>query len=252
MKITFLGTGTSGGVPIIKCDCDVCRSDNPKNKRLRCSIMVEWDDQNILVDTSLDMREQFLRHSFPRLDAILYTHTHADHIFGLDEVRRFNYLQKQRIPVYGNYSTLQRLRSVFDYAFYEGVVRWGIPSLTAVEVQSRFSINGLKITPVPLLHGHQEILGYRFGNFAYCTDVNKIPESSYRLLQNLDVLVLDALREREHATHFCLSQSIAEARKIAARKTYFTHMSHNLDHEKHGRLLPENMYFAYDGLVLNF
>jgi len=250
MKITFLGTGTSQGVPIINCDCDVCKSDDPRNNRMRCSVMVETKGRHILIDTSMDMRNQFLKYPFPKIDAVLFTHAHADHIFGLDELRRFNYLQKQIIPVYGNAPTIEQIRSIFGYAFTAPDFVPGIPNISAHIVESDFRIDGVSIRPISLMHGDDEILGFRIGNFAYCTDVNFIPEGSRDLLRDLDILVLDALRERKHAKHFSLSEAVEEAHKIGARQTYFTHMSHILDHNRHGAQLPKHCAFAYDGLVL--
>ena len=251
MRVTFLGTGTSGGVPVINCGCAVCLSKNPKNKRLRCSVMVETEQQKILIDAAPDLRQQLLTYPFARIDAVLFTHTHADHIFGLDELRRFNYLQQAPIPVYGNEATIRKLQTIFDYAFVKESWTPGRPSLVAHVVKNSVEIGGLPVIPVPLDHGRQRILGFRMGGFAYCTDVSHIPPESYRLLVNLDVLVLDALREKSHPTHFTLDEAISEAQKIQARRTYFTHISHVLDHEIHGRKLPENCAFAHDGLVLD-
>lgn len=250
MRLTFLGSGTSGGVPVISCDCAVCRSLNPKNKRLRSSVLFQIDGLNILVDTTPDLRQQLLRQPIPRVDAILYTHAHADHIFGLDELRRFNYLQKERIPAYANAQTAEKLHSIFDYAFHRGPLRPGVPNLSLTDIHGAFSIADTEIIPVPLLHGKQEILGFRIGGLAYCTDVSAIPESSYPLLENLDCLILDALREKPHPTHFSLDEAIHQAQKIGAKQTYFTHISHILDHDRHGQDLPESIQFAYDGLVL--
>ena len=251
MRVTFLGSGTSGGVPVISCSCDVCRSLNPKNKRLRSSILIEADGLNILVDTSPDLRQQLLRRPVERIDAVLYTHAHADHIFGLDELRRFNYLQKERIPAYANKSTAETLRSIFHYAFQSGALKPGVPNLSLEIIDRTFDISGVTIIPVPLLHGDQEILGFRIGTFAYCTDVSRIPKESYKLLEGLDVLVLDALREKPHPTHFSLEQALEQAARINAKKTWFTHISHILDHDKHGQNLPGSCAFAYDGLELN-
>ena len=250
MRLTFLGSGTSGGVPVINCDCAVCRSLNPKNKRLRSSVLFEVNGLNILVDTSPDLRQQLLRQPIPRVDAVLYTHAHADHIFGLDELRRFNYLQKERIQAYAHPETSLKLRSIFDYAFHRGALRKGVPNLSLQDIKGKFSIAGTEIIPIPLLHGNQEILGFRIGNIAYCTDVSAIPEASYKFLENLEYLILDALREKPHPTHFSLDQAIEQAQKISAKQTYFTHISHILDHDKHGQDLPETIQFAYDGLVL--
>ena len=193
--------------------------------------------------------QQLLRHPIPRVDAILYTHTHADHIFGLDELRRFNYLHKKRIPAYAHEQTAEKLRMIFDYAFHKGDLRPGVPNLSLHVVNGVFDVNGVSVTAIPLLHGRQEIFGFRLGNFAYCTDVNQIPDESYALLQGLDILVLDALREKPHPTHFSLEQAIEQAARIGAAKTWFTHISHILDHEKHGSHLPTNCAFAYDGLT---
>lgn len=250
MRVTFLGTGTSQGVPLINCDCPVCMSDNPKNKRLRCSIMVETGGKHILIDTSMDMRQQFLQYPFPKVDAVLFTHAHADHIFGLDELRRFNYLQKRIIPIYGNRETIERLKEIFNYAFNGEDIKYGLPNVIENIVDGNFSIGKIQIRPIKLLHGSETVLGFRFENFAYCTDVNQIPEESYPLLEGLDVLVIAALRETRHPKHFSVEEAIAESRKIRAKKTYFTHISHILDHEKHGSALPDGCAFAYDGLVL--
>lgn len=250
MHVTFLGSGTSGGVPVINCNCSVCRSLNPKNKRLRSSILIETGGLNILVDTSPDLRQQLLRRPVERVDAVLYTHAHADHIFGLDELRRFNYLQKERIPAYANQSTAETLRSIFHYAFHSGALRPGVPNLSLTVINKIFTVSGVKIIPIPLLHGEQEILGFRIGNFAYCTDVSHIPAKSYELLKDLEILVLDALREKPHPTHFSLEQALEQAAKIGANKTWFTHISHILDQDKHGQNLPASCAFAYDGLEL--
>ncbi len=251
MRITFLGTGTSGGIPIINCQCAVCQSANPKNKRLRSSVMVEVDGLDILIDTSVDLRQQLLRHPFPRLDAILYTHAHADHIFGMDDIRRFNYLQKERIPIYGNRETIERLQGIFRHAFHDGPPRPGVPSVRPHIVDGRFKIKHVEVAPILLYHGEMPILGYRIGSFAYCTDVSRIPQESYRMLENLDLLVLDALRLKEHPTHFSLRQAVEQAVKIGARQTCFIHMSHQIEHEEQSRNLPENMALSYDGLSIN-
>jgi phosphoribosyl 1,2-cyclic phosphate phosphodiesterase len=238
---------------MINCDCDVCRSDNPKNKRLRCSVVVEARDKTILIDTTPDLRSQFLRMPFKRIDAVLFTHDHADHMFGMDDLRRFSALQNERIPVYGSREMIERLKVIFDYAFEsgrDGKIRKGIPNVDGICADAPFVFGDLEIIPVPLIHGRKRVLGYRIGRFAYCTDVSEIPFSSYALLENLDVLVLDALRERPHPTHFNIEQAIKESRKIGAKRTYFTHMNHNIDYERHSRLLPETMQFAYDGLIL--
>jgi phosphoribosyl 1,2-cyclic phosphate phosphodiesterase len=251
MKITFLGTGTSQGVPIINCTCSVCSSDNPRNKRFRTSISIETNDTCLLFDTTPDLRQQLLNHPLSHLDAVIYTHAHADHIYGIDDLRRFNQLQKKRLPVYASPQTIKTLKMKFDYAFGNGALHLGVPNLEANEVNGPFRINNLEITPIKLYHGSQEVLGFRVGDFAYCTDVSEIPAKSYDLLQDLDVLVLDALRETSHPTHFSLEEAQGEAKKIGARTTYFIHMSHKINHEIHSSLLPQSMDLAYDGLTLN-
>ena len=250
MKITFLGTGTSHGIPVINCDCPVCTSKNPKNKRLRASVLIELENKNILIDTSPDFRQQFLRKKIDRIDAVLYTHEHADHIFGLDDLRRFCWMQKERIPIYGRKDSVQHLTRIFTYAFGEGEFRFSVPNLHANFVSDKFNMEDEEIIPIELHHGKKIIFGYRINNFAYCTDVSKIPEHSYKDLENLNVLVLDALREKPHPSHFSLKRAIREAKKINAKHTYFTHMNHMLDHDSHGQNLPESMQFAYDDLEI--
>lgn len=251
IKITFLGTGTSQGIPIINCSCHVCTSNDPYNKRLRTSISVQTENTHLLIDTTPDFRTQLLRNPLPRLDGVIFTHAHADHIYGIDDLRRYNQLQKNRIPVYAGHSTLSRLKTLFDYAFGNGTLRPGLPNLSGIEIDGPFYLNDLLISPIKLIHGEQEIYGYRIGNVAYCTDVNKIPEESYPLLENLDILILDALRETPHPTHFSVDEAIAEAKKISAKKTFFVHMSHKIEHQSRQATLPAGMNFAYDGLVLS-
>ena len=250
MKVTFLGTGTSQGVPLINCSCDVCTSENLKNNRLRSSVTIETNSTILLVDTTPDLRQQLLRYPVPRIDAILYTHAHADHICGMDDIRRFNFIQEDKIPAYADKKTLLRLDKVFSYAFDNDGTNYGLPSLAAREITGTFYINEIEIIPIPLFHGKNQVLGFRIGNFAYCTDANRIPDESYDKLRELDLLVLGALREISHPTHFSMNEAIFEAQKIGSRQTYFIHMSHDIDHEFHGKKLPENMYFAYDGLQL--
>ncbi|MDX1388806.1 MAG: MBL fold metallo-hydrolase [Acidobacteriota bacterium] len=251
MKVTFLGTGTSVGVPAVTCDCDVCTSDDPRDNRLRPSVLIEWDGASVLIDTSTDLRAQALRHPIQRIDAVLYTHHHADHILGIDDLRIYNWRRGGPIPIYGSAATLDRIARTFWYVFEEKDTPHTRPTLEPMEISGPFSLLGRTIHPVPVLHGDLEILGYRVGRFAYLTDVSAIPESSARLLEDLDVLVLSALRTRPHPTHLSLDQAVAEAEKIGAARSLFTHLSHDIPHGSVSATLPEGVELAYDGLQLH-
>jgi phosphoribosyl 1,2-cyclic phosphate phosphodiesterase len=251
VKITFLGTGTSHGVPMIGCDCAACGSADPRDNRLRPSIYVETAGAAVLVDAGPDLRQQALRARIRRVDAIVFTHGHADHILGLDDVRRFNALKQGAMPCYGDRPTLADIERMFGYVFDPRTPKGGgLPLVDLVEIDGPFTVGDLHIRPVPIFHGPRPILGLRFGAFAYLTDCNRIPDESLALLDGLDVLVLDALRIRPHPTHFSLDEAVEAARRIAARQTYFTHMCHDLPHAPTNARLPGGMELAYDGLVL--
>ena len=251
MKITFLGTGTSHGVPVIGCHCDVCKSEDPKNHRTRPSIVISLGDKNLLVDTSPELRLQALRSGIEHVDAVLFTHTHADHLYGLDDVRAYSALQGTDIPCYGSPATLERIRTVFFYAFTLKHLGRDIPQLSLVPIEGPFRLVGVEVIPIDLLHGRTEVLGFRIGNFAYATDCNMIPHGSMDLLRDLDVLVLDALRwEPSHPTHFTIPEALEIVEQLKPKQTYFTHMTHSVEHHSTNARLPQNVQLAHDGLVV--
>ncbi len=252
-QLIFLGTGTSVGVPVVGCGCPVCQSPNPRNKRLRCSLALGLPQGNLLIDTTPDLRTQLLREGIGLIHSTLYTHDHADHVFGLDDLRLFPYYLGHPMPVYCEAQVEARIRKSFDYAFLHEARGYagGVPQIEFHEVAlSPFEILGTQFTPLRLEHGKFRVLGYRFGNIAYCTDTNCIPPESREKLTGLDVLIVDALRHTSHPTHFSLTEAIATAHEIGAKQTFFTHMSHELECDATNAILPENMQLAYDGLRL--
>ncbi len=255
MKVTILGSGTSAGVPIIGCGCAVCRSTDPHDARTRPSILIDLGDgrrsRYLLVDTSTDLRTQALANDVRRVDAILYTHAHADHVMGLDDIRRFNALQGGPIPCYADPHTLGALQRTFHYVFHPPPqIGGGIPQLTLVPIEGPFTVGGVDIVPVPVLHGRLPILGFRIGPFAYVTDASAIPDASWPLLDGVRVLVLNALRDRPHPTHFTLSEALDVVDRVGAERAYFTHICHDLPHEATCARLPAHVRLAYDGLTL--
>jgi phosphoribosyl 1,2-cyclic phosphate phosphodiesterase len=251
VRITFLGTGTSHGVPMIGCECATCLSVDPRDKRLRPSIFVETGRTSVLVDAGPDLREQALRHRITRVDAILFTHGHADHILGIDDVRRFNALMKAPMACYGDAGTLIDIQRMFSYVFDPATPKGGgLPQIDLRPIDGPFTVGDLDIRPVPVWHGARPILGFRFGTFAYLTDCSRLADEAWPLLGGLDVLVLDALRVRPHPTHFSLDEAVRTAGRIGAAQTYFTHMCHDLAHESTNARLPAGMALAHDGLAL--
>ena len=251
LKITVLGSGTSVGVPTIGCHCDVCTSKDPRDNRLRPSILIGYEGRNVLIDTSPDFRQQALRAQIERLDAVLFTHSHADHLMGLDDVRPFNFRQKERIPIYADPPTMEAIRRCFRYVFEVKERSTNIPKLDTHLIDgSPFDLFGLTFTPVPVLHGAETIHGFRFGDAAYLTDHSEIPEASLALLQNLDVLFLDALRYKPHPTHSTVERSIKTVELLAPRRAFFTHIGHDLGHERAESMLPPHIRLAYDGLEI--
>lgn len=267
MKITVLGSGTSQGVPAIACDCAVCRSTDPRDKRTRPSILIELADhpgatgsafassvRSILVDTSTDLRQQALANDVTRVDAILFTHTHADHVFGLDDVRSFNQRQRAAIACFGDADTLATLRSMFSYIFMPPPqLGGGLPQLTLFAIAGPFMLGGVEIVPIPLFHGVLPVLGFRIGPFAYLTDCNRIPDESWTLLMadgGVRTVIIDALRHRRHSTHFSVAESVDVVARLGAERAYFTHICHDLPHAQTCAQLPRGVELAYDGLVL--
>jgi phosphoribosyl 1,2-cyclic phosphate phosphodiesterase len=253
-QLVFLGTGTSVGVPCVGCGCPICTSDNPKNQRLRCSLALGLPEGNLLIDTTPDLRTQLLREKIGIIHSVLYTHDHADHIFGLDDVRLFPYYLGHPLPIYCEDYVEDRIRKSFDYAFFSENQTYagGIPQLNIQRITLEpFTLLGQKFIPFRLTHGKFRVTGFRFGNIAYCTDTNGIPPESWPLLEDLDVLILDALRPRPHVSHYSLQEAIEVATKLRPKRTLFTHMGHEIEHEATNASLPPGMELAYDGLRLN-
>lgn len=253
MKVTFLGTGTSQGVPFIGCSCAVCTSADQHDNRLRTSVLVETPQANIVIDTGPDFRYQMLRAKVTKLDAIIFTHGHKDHIAGMDDVRAYNYHQNKAMDIYATEETQVALRREFQYVFAEKTYP-GIPQVNmhTISANQPFRINGLEIQPIRVLHYHLEVLGFRIGNFTYITDANFIAPEEMAKMKGTEVFVLNALRHLDHVSHYTLSQAIQVAEDVGAKQTYFTHISHQLGpHEEINEQLPAGMSLAYDGLTLD-
>ena len=251
IKVTFLGTGTSQGVPLIACDCEVCVSKNAQDKRLRSSILVESEKTRITIDTGPDFRQQLLREKIQKLDAVVFTHEHKDHIAGLDEVRAFNYINKVRMPVYATTRVQDALKREFAYIFADEKYP-GIPEIDLYDLENdTFQIGDLVIEPINVLHYKLPVKAFKINNFAYVTDANFIPEEEKEKLKNLDVLVLNALRREQHISHFTFKEAIELVKELNPKKAYFTHISHQLGlHTKVNKELPSNIELAFDGLQL--
>jgi phosphoribosyl 1,2-cyclic phosphate phosphodiesterase len=250
MTVRFLGTGTTDGVPVIGCDCAVCRLKNPKNQRLRSGVFVEQGGDRLLIETSPDLRFQALKYHITHFDAILLSHAHYDHSAGLPEIRRFNFIMNKTLPLYANAPTLEELTRSYYYFFEPIQEGGGLPSITFNKADKPFMVKSFAITPIPIKHGVMDILGYRIGAMAFITDASFIPETSFSLLENLDLLILNALRYEPHSTHFSVGEAVKAAQKIAAKQTYFTHMAHNIDYDTLKKELPPTISPAYDGLKL--
>jgi phosphoribosyl 1,2-cyclic phosphate phosphodiesterase len=250
MKLTFLGTGTSTGVPTLACDCHVCRSSDPRDKRTRPSVLLEYDGRVIVIDTTPDFRQQALRAQLRRLDAVVFTHDHADHILGLDDVRVFYFRQKIPIPIYADHRTMESIRRVYKYIFDQSYVYGGLAKLDPQLIDGPFDLWGERLIPIHVLHGDLPVLGFRFGAAAYITDFSVIPETTLPLLEGLDLLVLDALRHQPHPTHSSVEQSLRLVERLQPKRAFFTHIAHELGHDETNAALPRQVRLAYDGLVL--
>jgi phosphoribosyl 1,2-cyclic phosphate phosphodiesterase len=250
-RLTFLGTGTSNGIPVIGCTCEVCRSTDPRDKRGRTSAVLQTNGQTILIDTATELRAQALREGLDHVDAVLFTHAHADHTGGFDDLRRFNEMQQAHLPIYTGPETAQMLRDRFAYAFVDTFKFYGgKPDLILHEVDGPFEVAGIPITPIPVWHGSLRVFGYRFGNLAYVTDAGSVPDASIELLKGVDVLVLNALRERPHPTHLSVGEAVEVIRAVGAKQAYLVHLSHELSHRAAEELLPDGINVAYDGLTI--
>jgi phosphoribosyl 1,2-cyclic phosphate phosphodiesterase len=250
--LTVLGSGTSMGVPTIGCDCAVCHSADPRDQRTRPSILIQYNDRNILIDTTPDFRQQALREGIRTLDAVLYTHSHADHILGLDDLRPLSFHREGKIPLYARPEAGEVLRTVFKYIFDANYKFGGLARVELNSIDGPFPLFGATFTPVRVMHGDMEIIGFRFGSAAYLTDHSAIPEESFAELQGLDILFLDALRHTHHPTHSTVERSLGTVQRAQPKRAFFTHICHDLPHETTEALLPPNVRLAYDGMKLEF
>jgi len=250
LELTFLGTGTSAGIPMIGCHCEVCTSPDPHDKRTRPSVLISCGNTRVLIDTTPELRLQCVANGVDFVHAVVFTHAHADHIMGLDDVRRFNAIKQGPLDVWADERTHRSLQSCFGYAFQTPSPDLKVfrPHLEPQLIEGAFEIGEMTWTPVPLLHGNAPVLGFRVGHLAYCTDVSRIPEESFELLKDLDVLVLDALQHKPHSTHFSIDQAIEASQRIGAKQTYFTHIAHAVMHATVDAELPSGISLAYDGL----
>jgi phosphoribosyl 1,2-cyclic phosphate phosphodiesterase len=251
-RLTVLGSGTSMGVPTIGCTCAVCRSSDPLDRRTRPSVLIEYSDKVVLIDTTPDFREQAIREKITRIDAVLYTHTHADHILGLDDLRPLSYHRSGKIPLYARPEATEFIRNMFRYIFDADYKFGGLAQVELKPMDSTFELFGADVQPIPVIHGDTEIYGFRLGSMAYLTDFSSVPESSFAALQGLDVLFLDALRHKPHPTHSTVEQSLKIAERVGAKRVFFTHICHDLPHQETNARLPAHVRLAHDGMKLEF
>jgi phosphoribosyl 1,2-cyclic phosphate phosphodiesterase len=251
-RLLFLGTGTSVGVPVVGCGCEVCTSADPRNRRTRTSVVLGLPGGTLLVDTTPDLRTQLLRERLGSVDAVLFTHDHVDHVYGLDDIRPICFAAGKPLPVYCEERVERRIRKAFDYAFETAPTPGGgVPKVAFERITAAaFDLLGARVVPLPLRHGAFDVLGFRFGSLAYCTDTNEIPAGTWPLLEGVETLILDCLRPSRHPTHFSLDEAVAVAERVAARRTLFVHMAHDIDHAAMSARLPRGVEFAYDGLLV--
>lgn len=250
MILQIIGSGTSYGVPVISCNCDVCKSTDPRNHRFRPSALIKNGEHRVLIDAPQEFRLQALKYDIKRVDAVLITHCHADHVFGFDDLRVFNVIQKGVIECFLNSDALDEMKTIFAYIFEKEPHIGSIPFINFNEIKGKFSAGGIEFTPINYFHGSLQVTGFRFNDTAYITDCNNIPEESIKQLTGLKTLVIDALRKRPHRTHYCLSQSLAMVARLQPEKTYLTHLTHDYDYVKTNQELPNGVELAYDGLEI--
>lgn len=251
MQVTILGAGSSAGTPVIGCQCVTCTSGNPRNKRTRCSSIITLDSgENILIDTGPDLRLQVLREGITNVDAVLYTHTHADHLHGIDDLRGFCQANRKQIPLYTYKEAVVHIKEKFGYTLREPCDFWDLPVLGINEVEAPFKLLGITVTPIPIMHGRMPIFAYRIGNVAYMTDVSAIPASSMLLLEGLDLLLIDCLRVKEHPTHVNIEQSLDYIDQLNVKQSVLIHMTHDLEYEALTKILPSNVSVGYDGMKI--
>lgn len=250
MQLTILGTGTSMGVPVISCTCNVCTSHDTHNQRLRTAALLQHDNTTILIDAGPDLRTQMLRHHVMNIDAVLLTHAHTDHIGGIDDLRPFTMRSGQTLPIYGDQPTLQRVRHMFDYAFDPAPSLSTRPSIETCPISTSFRVGSLTIEPFTVMHGSHTIVGYRFGGLAYITDASALPDETMERLRGLDVLVINALRHKPHPLHLTVAEALAIVDELQPRQAYFVHITHDLEHQTTNSELPAYAQLAYDGQVI--